>query len=136
FLIVSFFAIVLGKTFPKKLSVKNYKRLAFSCVPIISLLGTFFRPLTFLIFKTTNGVARLFGIDPNREDKEITEDTIRMMVDEGNVNGTIELQEREMINNIFEFDDRTAGDVMTHRTDIVAVSIDDKLIDVVKSAVA
>lgn len=62
------------------------------------------------------------GFDPNAEAENISEEEIRLLVDTGNEKGTIELSEREMINNVFEFDDRTVDEVMTHRTEICAVS--------------
>lgn len=58
-------------------------------------------------------------IDPNGDDEEVTEEEIRMMVDAGGEKGTIDRSEQEIIQNVFEFDDLTAGEIATHRTDIV-----------------
>ena len=75
-------------------------------------------------------IKRLFG-----KKEDVTEENIRMLVDAGNEQGVIPHSEKEMINNVFEFDDTLAGDIMTHRTDITAISIDDKISDVVYHAI-
>lgn len=73
---------------------------------------------------------RLFG-GKHRAEGTVTEEEIRQLVDAGNETGAIEEQQREMINNIFEFDDLPVSDVMTHRTEIVAVDIEMKINDVI-----
>ena len=83
---------------------------------------------------STNGVLRLFGIDPNEKPEEATEEEIRMMVDVGKENGNIEESEKEMIDNIVEFDDRTAGDIMTHRTEMTAVEVETSIEKLVEEA--
>lgn len=135
FLVVTFVVIVAGMTLPKKLTAHNPEKFAFQAVVPLEVFGYLFKPLTWLILKITRVCLRIFGVDPNAGNADITEEEIRMLVDAGNVNGTIELSEREMINNIFEFDDRTAGDVMTHRTDLWAVSKEDNLTEVIKIAI-
>jgi putative hemolysin len=71
-----------------------------------------------------NVIVRLFGVDPNAENANVTEEEIRMMVDVGKEKGTIQDIEKVMINNIFEFDNKTVSDIMTHRTNIVAIPIE------------
>ena len=68
------------------------------------------------------------GYDPKHMQEEVTEEEIRMMVDMGNETGAIEKSEKEMINNIFEFDDRTAAELMTHRTEITAIPADSRFL--------
>ncbi|MEG0874445.1 MAG: hemolysin family protein, partial [Clostridiales bacterium] len=67
---------------------------------------------------STNFILRLCGIDPNSQDEEVSEEEIRMMVDVGNEKGVIDFTEREIIQNVFEFDNLTVGEFATHRTDI------------------
>lgn len=134
FLIVAFVVMVFGQAFPKKITSYHPDSFAFFSVGLIRVLRVFFKPLTWLIIKFARLLVRLFGFDPNQENANITEEEIRMLVDAGNENGTIELSQREMINNVFEFDDRTVGEVMTHRTDIEAVSKTDRIADVLKIA--
>ena len=75
---------------------------------------------------STNLVSKIFGVTEN-EEATITEEEIKMMIDEGEEKGTIKEEEKEMINNVFEFNDTTAAEVMTHRTDIFAIDINDDI---------
>ena len=84
-----------------------------------------FRPVIWLLSKSTNGVLRLLHIDPKADEEEVSEDEIRMMVDLGEERGTIETAEKELIENIFEFNNSTAEDVMVHRTDMVMICAGD-----------
>jgi len=74
---------------------------------------------------STNGLLRLLGIDPHAIDDDITEEEIRMMVDRGSERGAINHAEKEMIQNVFEFDNKTAEDVMIHRTEVVVLWLDE-----------
>lgn len=76
----------------------------------------------------SGGLKRFF-----KKENSTTEEEIKQLVDDDN--GELEMSQREMINKVFEFDDTTAGDIMTHRTDIVAVEDDKSLMDVVKAAI-
>ena len=80
-------------------------------------------PFVKFLSVSTNGVVRLFGFDPNADEENVTEEEIRMMVDAGEEKGVIENAQAEMIDNIFEFDDLDAGDIMTHRTEMTAIDI-------------
>ena len=84
-----------------------------------------FRPVIWLLSKSTNGVLRLLHIDPKADEEDVSEDEIRMMVDLGEERGAIESNEKELIDNIFEFNNTTAEDVMIHRTDMVMENADD-----------
>lgn len=78
------------------------------------------------------GIARLFGIDPETIQEDVTEEEIISMVNEGHEQGVLEASEAEMINNIFEFGDKEAQDIMSHRKHIVAVDAAWKLSDALK----
>ena len=67
------------------------------------------------------------GIDPNEEDEEVSEEEIRMMVDVGSEKGTIDHQEKEFIQNVFEFDDLTAQEIATHRTEVEILNTEDPM---------
>ena len=72
-------------------------------------------------------------IDPNAEEEQVTEEEIRMMVDIGEEKGTIEANEKEMIDNVFEFNNMTAEDCMVHRTDVTAIWVEDTPDEIVKT---
>lgn len=127
--LLSFFTLVFGELVPKRIAMKYPERVAFAVCGSLSFLAALERPFVALLSKTTDGIVRLFGINPHDDPEDVTEEEIRMMVDVGNERGVIEESDREMINNIFEFDDRTAEDVMTHRTEILGVEADEDSID-------
>lgn len=76
---------------------------------------------------STNAVLRLLGIDPNAEEETVSEEEIRMMVDVGNQKGTIDHEEKQFIQNVFEFDDLTAGEIATHRTDLTILWLEESM---------
>lgn len=117
-LILSFFTLVLGELVPKRIAMKNAERLALAMSGLIYAISKIFAPLVWLLTKSTNGLLRLLRIDPNTNEEGVTEEEIRMMVDVGSEKGTIDADEKEIINNVFEFDDITAEEVMTHRVDV------------------
>lgn len=134
-IVVSFIVIIVGMTLPKRVTDHNPENFAFGSITSLNFFSYIFKPLTWLILITTKLLVKLFKADIKIPNSDITEEEIRMLVDAGNENGTIELSEREMINNIFEFDDRTVEDVMTHRTDLCAVSKLDNIVDVINTAI-
>ncbi len=134
-IIMSYFSLVLGELAPKKIAMHKPERVSFAAVPVLLFVNKVFRPFVKLLSASTNGVVRLFGIDPNEDEEVVTEEEIRMMVDVGQEKGVIEDSQKEMINNIFEFDDMDVADIMTHRTDVDCVDIEDGLAEVVKLSI-
>ena len=124
-LILSFFMIVLGELAPKRIALQYPEKFArFSC-SVIKFMSTLFTPVVWLLSASTNGVLRLLGVKPDASGEEVTEEEIRMMVDIGSESGAIEQDERTMIENIFEFNNMTAAEVMVHRMDVVAIHVED-----------
>lgn len=123
-LVLSYFALVLGELVPKRLALQKAEQISFLAATPLSILSRITSPFVKLLTLSTNLIVRLFGIDPNIEEEDVTEEEIRMMVDVGQERGTIQETEKEMINNIFEFDNKTVSDIMTHRTNIIAVPSD------------
>lgn len=117
------FYVIFIRKLPGRLGKKHADPFAFKSAAFMKGFTTLFWPLCALIRVISRGIGALFGIDRNAETEQetVTEEDIRLMVDTGGEMGTIEESQREMIENIFEFDDNTAGDVMTHRTDVIAV---------------
>lgn len=128
-LITSYFSLVFGELAPKKIGMQAPEKVAFAVVKVLLVISKITAPFVKLLSISTNGVVRLFGFDPNADEEVVTEEEIRMMVDVGGEKGVIEDAQKEMINNIFEFDDTDAGDIMTHRTDVVAADINDTTLD-------
>lgn len=122
-LILSYFTLVLGELVPKRLALQKAEAVSFIAAVPLTWLSKLALPFVKLLTWSTNMIVRLFGVDPNAEDEDITEEEIRLMVDVGQEKGTIQEAEKQMINNIFEFDNKTASDIMTHRTNIVAIPV-------------
>ena len=118
-IILSFFTLVLGELVPKRVAMQKAEQVARFTCGVVSGLAAVMRPLIWLLTVSTNGVLRLLHIDPNAEEDQVSEEEIRMMVDIGEEKGAIASGEKEMIENIFEFNNMTAEDVMIHRTDVV-----------------
>lgn len=124
-LILSYLTLVFGELVPKRIAMKKAEPLALGMSALISFISKIFAPIVWTLTASTNALLRLVGIDPNSEDDEVTEEEIRMMVDVGSEKGTIDQDEKELIQNVFEFDDLTAGEISTHRTEAVLLWIDD-----------
>jgi putative hemolysin len=124
-LILSYFTLVLGELTPKRIAMKNPDKVArFSCNVIVAV-QKFFKPIVWLLSKSTNAMLRQFRINPKDMDEKVPEEEIRMMVDIGGESGTIQQDERTMIENIFEFNNTTAESVMVHRMDVVTIQVEE-----------
>ena len=121
-IILSFFTIVFGELVPKRLAMKHYEKIAFATIGVIKTISVITAPFVKLLSVTTNAISKIFGVGEN-EEEIVTEEEIKMMVDQGKEDGTIQEDEKEYINNVFEFNDIVASEIMTHRTDIFAVDI-------------
>ncbi len=117
-LILSFVTLVFGELVPKRIAMKKSETLGLAMSTVISFISKIFAPVVALLTASTNGILRLIGIDPNAKDDEVTEEEIRMMVDAGSESGSIDTEEKELIQNVFEFDDLSAGEIATHRRSI------------------
>jgi putative hemolysin len=124
-LILSYFTLIFGELVPKRIAMKKSEQIARGISGLMRSMAVIFKPVVWLLSISTNGVLRLFGINPHDDDEPVSEDEIRMMIDIGEEKGTIASAEKEMIENIFEFNNTTAGDIMTHRTDMSVIWADE-----------
>lgn len=118
-IVLSFFTLVFGELVPKRVAMQKSEQVARAASGAVSALSAIARPFIWLLSAATNGILRLLRMDPNAEQEDVSESEIRMMVDIGEEKGTIEASEKELIENVFEFNNMTAEDVMIHRTDMV-----------------
>ena len=132
-IVLSYFSLVLGELVPKRLAMKKTDAVARATVGAVTAVAAVFRPVIWLLSKSTNGVLRLLHIDPKADQEDVSEDEIMMMVDLGEERGAIESSEKELIENIFEFNNTTAEDVMVHRTDMVMIWCDDTDEEVIRT---
>ena len=120
-LILSYFTLVFGELVPKRLAMKKAEALGLALSGLVSFISKIFAPLVWVLTVSTNSILRIFGIDPNADEEDVSEETIRMMVNSGSEKGVIDSDESEIIQNVFEFDDLTVGEIGTHRTKVVAL---------------
>ena len=126
-LILSYFTLVFGELVPKQVAMRKAEPLALGLSGLISGIAAFFKPLVSFLTISTNSVLILMGIDPNEEVEDVSEEEIRMMVDAGSEKGTIDHEEKEFIQNVFEFDDLSAEEIMTHRTEVTMLDMEDSM---------
>ena len=128
-IVLSYFSLVFGELVPKRLAMKKAEKIAFTTIPVIRAIYCITSPFVKLLTASTNVVSKIFGISETDADT-VTEEEIRMMVDVGEEKGSIEEEEKELINNVFEFNDKVASEVMIHRKDIYAIEIHSDINDI------
>jgi len=117
-LILSYLTLIFGELVPKRIGMRYAEPVAFALSGLILFIGKVLKPCVSLLTVSADGVLRLMGINPGMEPEEVTEEEIRMLVDIGEEKGSIASDEKELITNVFEFSNKEAADVMTHRTDL------------------
>ncbi|GAE93408.1 hemolysin and related protein containing CBS domains [Gracilibacillus boraciitolerans JCM 21714] len=133
-ILLSYFTLVIGELVPKQLALQKAERIAYKTVNPLLFLFKLSYPFVKILNLSTNFIVKLFGVDPNAKQEEVNEEEIRMLVDIGGERGTIESDEKRMIHNIFEFNDKSVSDIMTHRTDITAINMEatiDEVLEVI-----
>lgn len=125
-LILSYVTLIFGELVPKRIAMKRPEQLALGISGLVSAIAVLFKPIVWMLSISTNAVLRLFGIDPNEAEDQVNEEEIRMMVDAGSEKGTIDHEEKELIQNVFEFNDISVGDIATHRTEVTILWLEDE----------
>jgi putative hemolysin len=130
-IILSYFSLIFGELVPKRLAMRNSEKIAFGTIGIIRTISIITAPFVKLLTASTNGVSKLFGTS-GTDEETVTEEEIRMMVDVGEEKGSIKEEERELINNVFEFNDKVVSEIMIHRKDIYAIDINSDIDNILK----
>lgn len=125
-IILSFFTLVFGELVPKRLAMKYYEKIAYSTIGVIRTLSIITSPFVRLLTVSTNMISKIFGVG-EQEEEIVTEEEIKMMIDEGEEKGTIEQEEKMLLNNVFEFNDIIVSEIMTPRTDMYAIEMNTDL---------
>ena len=128
-IILSFFTLVFGELVPKRLAMKYYEKISYATIGVIRGISVVTAPFVKLLTASTNMVSKIFGVGES-EEEVVTEEEIKMMIAEGEEKGTIEQGERQLLNNVFEFNDIIVSEVMTPRTDMYAIDINDNIKDI------
>ncbi|MGB7604754.1 MAG: hemolysin family protein [Lutisporaceae bacterium] len=130
--IIGFFTLVLGELVPKRMALEKSEKIALAVAKPIRILFRISAPMVKTLTYSTNLVARILGGTNSIENSQITEEEIRLMINVGEEKGIFQETETDMINSIFEFDDTVAKEVMTPRTDIVAVSVETSIDEILE----
>lgn len=120
---------------PRRLASRNPEKIAMAMAPIFAVTYALTYPLYGLCAFFAYPFVRIAGVKLHDESEAVTEEDIREMMDMGEEIGAIEGIQKDMVNNIFEFDDTSAAEIMTPRTDVTAVDVEDSLPEVLKLAV-
>lgn len=124
-IVLSFVTLVFGELVPKRIAMRKAEFVALKLTGTIRFISVIFAPLVWLLTVSTNGVLRLLRINPHEEDEKMSEDDIRMLADAGSEKGVIDEETNEIIQNVFEFDDITVGEIATHRTELKVLYLED-----------
>lgn len=121
--VLTLLVLIFGEISPKTLATIHADKIALSYAGIISILMKILTPLIFIVNKLALGLMKLLRVDPNATQNTMTEDELRTIVDVSHEEGVIETEEREMINNVFDFGDAQAKEVMVPRIDMTFADI-------------
>lgn len=113
--------LTFGVLVPKRLGTRYSEKWAYGCINIIYYITKILIPFTFLVTISTNGFLRLFGMNPDDDLYDVTEEEIISMVNEGHEQGVLQASEAEMITKIFELGDKEAKDIMINRQNMIAI---------------
>src|SRR5690606_21896299 len=108
---------------PKRLANKYPNQIAYGTIGFITGLTKLTSPVLWILTQLSALIGRFVGLKPSEGDRKVTEEEIRSIVEESSKTGNIDEEESEMIQNIFDFSDTTVDEIMTHRTEISALSV-------------
>ena len=129
--ILSYFTLVFGELVPKRIAMKYYEKISFATIGIIKTISFITAPFVKFLTFSTNVVSKIFGVS-EKDEENVTEEEIRMMVDVGEEKGTIEEEEKEMINNVFEFNDKVVTEIMVPRNKVFALDMNLSISEVIE----
>lgn len=130
-IILSYFTLVFGELVPKRIALQNAEKIAMSTVGIVSVISTIFKPFVLFLSFSTNMFARLVGIHSETLEEDVSLEEIRSIIEVGREKGVINETERDMLDGIFEFDNRLAREIMTPRTEVEMIEVTEPINNVV-----
>lgn len=134
-ILLSLATLIFGELVPKRLALQNPQKIALLVAKPLWIFCVLFKPVAIFLSKTTDLIAKLLGSKENKMEEGVSEEEIKIMVEETRAKGKLAELQKDMIDNVFEFDDRIVTEIMTHRTELVAVSEQDPLDRIIDVAV-
>ncbi len=133
-MILSYFTLVFGELVPKRIAMKYSEKLAYASIGIIRFISICTLPFVKLLTFSTELVSKIFGVSGEKEET-VTEEEIRMMVDASEQKGSINKDEKEMIEKVFEFNDKFVSEIMIPRTEVYALDINMSVSDAIEDII-
>ncbi len=128
-IVLSYITLVFGELFPKRIALKKSEAIAMFCIKPLVIIAKIAVPFVRLLSASTNILVKLIGLDKEDLGEKVSKEEIKSYVEAGLEHGVINKTETEMINSIFEFDDKLACEVMTPRTEVYMINIEDPLME-------
>ncbi len=122
-LILSYFTLVFGELVPKRIALQKPEAISLFCVKPVRMVARIASPFIKLLTFSTNLLTKPFGMKEGNTEEMLSREEIKSLVKEGQVHGVLNKKEREMINSIMEFDDKSAKEIMTPRINVFAIDI-------------
>ena len=122
--VMTLLVLIFGEVTPKTMASLKAEKIALSYAKTVYGIMFIFTPLIFILDLLSGGILRLFGIDPDKRDDSVTEEDLRTIVEAGHEDGVLETEEHKMINNVFDFGDHQAKDIMVPRVDMCFLKLD------------
>lgn len=124
--ILTFFSLVLGELFPKRIGLNYPETIAKGMAVPMKVISQLTAPFIWLLTISTDGLLKLFNIKPTADGK-VTEDEIKAIIKEGTEVGEVQEIEQDIVERVFHIGDRKVNSLMTHRSDIVYLSVNDSV---------
>ncbi len=135
-LVLSFITLVFGELYPKRMALQYSERIALFSVSPVLFISKFTKPFVWLLSKSVTFMLRITGVKDTNIEEQYSEEEIKSLLEVGQETGLIKETGKEMIASIFEFDDKLAYEVMTPRTDVYTININDSLADYIDELLA
>ena len=116
--VMTLLVLIFGEITPKTMASLKAEKIALNYAKTVYAIMVIFTPLIFILDFLSGGILRLFGVDPDKRDDSVTEEDLRTIVEAGHEDGVLEPEEHKMINNVFDFGDHQAKDIMVPRVDM------------------
>src|SRR5574341_2074164 len=133
--VITYFSLVLGELVPKRLALSNAERIAALVAPLMQFVSRATKPIVSLLSSSTDITLRLLGIKPAGE-PTVTEEEVKILIEQGRESGGFEDVEQEIVERVFRLSDRTVSSLMTHRSEMVWLDVEDPLEVNIKKMIA
>ena len=125
-ILITYFSMLLGELVPKRLALQNAEKIASGVAGLMIFIAALFKPIVWLLGKSTDLVLRLLSVKPTKE-LPVTEEELQVLLEQGTQAGVFEESEQDMVEGVFSLSDRRVNSLMTPRNEIVWLDVNDPL---------